>query len=154
LMNGPTIQPMLKPYQNVMKLFQSMHIPVGDVMVTEDEYRDNLNKLAQQETPPSDAVINAQSRVEAAQIAADSRRDAGDLQFQIAQLRERTAMVELANTQGMTIETLRNELEKLDRKLASDERIKAVEVAVEDERAERARVEGRPQDLATGKEIG
>lgn len=154
LMASPLVQPMLKPYQNVLKLFQSLMISPADVMVTEDEYKANMKALAEQPPPPTDAQINAQSRIESAQINAQSRDSTNQASLQIAELRERTAMLELANNQGLTIEALKVELAKLDKKLESDERIKAVEIAVEDKRAEQAAAEGRDETDATGKGIG
>ena len=154
LMSHPLVQPMLKPYQNVTKLFQSMMIAPADVMVTEDEYKDNMKKLAEQPPPPDAAQINAESRIRAAEINAESRQSTNEASLQIAELRERTAMLELANNQGMGLEALKVELAKLDRKLASDERTKAVEIAVEDRRAREAKRAGRDEVEATGKGIG
>lgn len=154
LMAHPAVQPMLKPYQNVMKLFQSMMIPTADVMVTEDEYKDNMKRMAEAPPAPDAAQINAESRIKAAEIGAQSRESSNQAALQIAELRERTAMLELANNQGMGLEQLKVELAKLDRKLESDERIKAVEIAVEDKRAREASAAGRPEDLATGQGIG
>jgi hypothetical protein len=154
LMSHPAVQPMLKPYQNVTKLFQSMMIAPADVMLTEDEYKDNMKKLAEQPPPPDPAQINAESRIKAAEIAAQSRDSTNQASLQIAELRERTAMLELANSQGLTVEALKVELAKLDKKLASDERIKAVEIAVEDRRAREAKKDGRDEVEATGAGIG
>lgn len=154
LMSHPAVQPMLKPYQNVLKLFQSMMISPADVMVTEDEYKAAMKKLAEQPPPPDAAQINAESRIKAAEITAQSRNVTNETQLQIAKLRERTAMIELAQEQGLTIETLRTELAKLDKTLASSERIKAVEIAKEDERARKAEEQGRDEVEAVGQGIG
>lgn len=154
LMASPIIQPMLKPYQNVVKLFQSMMIAPNDVMLSEDEYKDNAKKLAEQPPPPDPATINAQSRIEAAKIGAEVAKGRDSASLQIAELRERTAMLELANNQGMGLEQLRTELAKLDKKLASDERIKAVDIAVEDKRAKEAARDGHDEVEATGQGIG
>jgi hypothetical protein len=154
LMNAPSVQPMIKPYQNVQKLFQSMMIKPSDVMVSEDEWKANLKKLAEQPPPPDPAQIQAEARIKAAQINADASNTRSSGALEIAQLRERTAMLELAQEQGLTLEQLRTELEKVDKKLASDERIKAVEIATEDVRAREAVADGLPAVRGTGEGIG
>lgn len=154
LLQHPVVQPMLKPYQNVMKLFQSMMISPADVMVTEDEYKEALKKLAQQPPPPDPAEIQAKSRVDAAKIQAAASGERNNTTLEIETMKRDTAMLQLANSQGVSLESLRTDLAKLDKTLASQERIKAVEIAVEDKRAREAAAEGRPEDKATGQGIG
>lgn len=154
LMSSPMVQPMLKPYQNVMKLFQSMMISPADVMVTEDEYKAAMKKLASQPPPPSDAEINAKSRVDSATINAQAAGSRDQTTLQIETMKRDTAMIGLAQAQGLSLEQLRTELAKMDKQLASQERIKAVEIAVEDKRAREAKAEGQPEVEATGSGIG
>jgi len=154
LMTHPAVQPMLKPYQNVVKLFQSLMIAPGDVMVTEDEYKAAMKKLAEQPPPPDPAQLQAESRIEAAKIQAQTAQSRDQTALHVAELRERTAMLELAQSQGITLETLRTELAKLDKQLESQERIKAVEIAVEDQRAREAKAAGRDEVEAVGQGIG
>lgn len=154
LMQNPAVQPMLKPFQNVTKLFQSMMIAPADVMVTEDEYKENMKKLAEQPPPPTPAEITAQARIKAAEITAQSAGVRNETQLMVEKIKERIALLELAQAQGLTIEQLRAELEKVDKKLASDERIKAVEIAVEDKRAREAAADNIPEVEAVGQGIG
>lgn len=154
LMQNPAVQPMLKPFQNVTKLFQSMMIAPADVMVTEDEYKENMKKLAEVPPPPNPAEITAKARIDAANIMAQTAGTRNETQLMVEKIKERIALLELAQSQGLTIEQLRTELEKVDKKLASDERIKAVEIAVEDKRAREAAAENIPEVEAVGQGIG
>ena len=154
LMSHPAIQPMLKPYKNVQKLFQSMMIAPDETMVTEDEYKENMAKLAEQPPAPDPAEINARSRVEAAQIQADAWRERNQTQLAVAELTQQTQMMELAQAQGLSLEKLSNELQKLDKTLESQERRDAVKIAVENQRAEKAEAAGRDPTDATGQGIG
>lgn len=154
LMSSPLVQPMLKPYQNVMKLFQSMMISPSDVMVTEDEYKENLKKLAEQPPAPDPAQINAESRIKAAEINAASRESSNDTAIAIAEMRENTAMLDLAQSQGLSLEQIRAQLAQVDKQLASNERMTAVKIAVEDRRAQKAEAQGRDEVEATGAGIG
>ncbi len=154
LMAAPTIQPMLKPYQNVVKLFQSMMIAPLDVMVTEDEYKDNMKKLAEQPPAPTPAEITAQARIQAAQIGADISADRSATQLQIEELKREVALLGLAQQQGLTLEQLRTQLAMKDKDNDGKERIKAVEIAVEDRRAREAAQDGRDEVEAIGQGIG
>lgn len=154
LLMNPNLQPMLKPYQNVSKLFQSMMISPLDVMLTEDEYKDNLAKLAEQPPPPDSAQINAQARIEAATINAQAMSGRGEVQLQIEGIKERIAMLDLAQREGLSVEALRTQLAIKDKDNEGKERIKAVEIAVEDKRAREAALAGRDEVEATGKGIG
>jgi hypothetical protein len=154
LLAHPVVQPMLKPYQNVMKLFQSMMISPDDVMVTEDEYKAALKRLAEQPPPPDPAQIQAEARIKAAQITAQASGERDHTTLQIEQMKRDTALLSLAQAQGLSLEQLRTELAKMDKQLASQERIKAVEIAVEDKRARDAARQGIPEEKAVGQGIG
>lgn len=154
LLNNPTTQGMLKPYQAVLKLFQSMMIPPADVMVSEDEYKENMKKLAQRPPPPSPAEITAQARIQAAEIMAQSSDVRNETTLMVAQIQERLALIELAQQQGLSLAQIQAEVEKLDKSLSSQERIKAIEIAVEDRRAREAEQQGRDEVEAVGQGIG
>lgn len=154
LLAHPIIQPMLKPYQNVSKLFQSMMIAPADVMVTEDEYKDHVKQMAEQPPQPSPAEITANARIEAAKINAQTSTERNSIMLQTAQMDERAAMMALSEKTGLTMQQIQAELTKLDKQLASNERVKAVEIAVEDQRAREAKADGRDEVDAVGKGIG
>jgi hypothetical protein len=154
LMAHPAVQPMLKPYQNVMKLFQSMMISPQDVMVSEDEYKKRMADIAKQPPEPTPAEITAQARIEAAQIQADASATKNETVVAVEELRQRTAILELAQREGLTLQQINAELAKIDKQLGSQERIKAIEIAVEDQRAREAKEEGRSETEAVGQGIG
>lgn len=154
LMNHPVVQPMLKAYPSVMKLFQSMMISPSDVMVSEDEYKENMNKLAQQEQPPSDAEINAQARIQAANIMAQSGEMRGNLALEVEMMKREVRLIELAQHEGLSLAELKNRLDIKQLDNEARERIKAVEIATEDERAREAVADGHDEVEATGQGIG
>lgn len=154
LLNHGIVSPMLKPFDLVTKLFQSMMIAPADVMLSKGDYEKRMAELAKQPPPKSPQEIAAEARLESAKITADSRRETNETQERIAQLKERTALLDLAQREGLSMEELRNELQLAAMDHESKERIKGVEIAVEDERARQAREEGRDETDATGQGIG
>ena len=165
LLSSPAVQPMLKPYQNVMKLFQSMMISPLDVMVTEDEYKENMKKMAEQPPAPNPAEITAKARIDAATIMAKASIDRGQLQLEIEQIKSQIAQMGLAQSEGISLKEVQAQLDmkQMDSQTAlqrqeadgqSKERIKAVEIAVEDKRARDAEAAGIPESTAVGKGIG
>lgn len=143
LLANPNTAPMLKAYPNVRKLFQSMMINPEEVMETEDTYKENLAKQAEQAAQQKDpATIQAESRVTAAQIQADSRRASDENGLLIAESNFRSNLIALASKEGMTVEQLRAELDKERMRLESGERKLATEIGVEMQMAEDARAHG------------
>lgn len=142
LLANPNIAPMLKAYPAVEKLFQAMMIKPADVMVGEDEYIKALQAMQSQPPPPSPAEISAQARIQSAQIAADVAKTRDDTALMIAQLRERTAMLELATQGDMTLAELRAHLEGKKMEIDSKERTMVAEAALERENAAEARARG------------
>lgn len=154
LMANPVIQPMLKPFQAITKLFQSMMIAPADVMVTEDDYKKAMKAMAEQPPPPDPAQINAEARIKAAEIAATASGVREETQLMVAKIKERISLLELAQSQGLSLEALKAQLAMKNLDIESGERIKAVEIAVEDKRAKEAAVDGRDEVDAVGQGIG
>ncbi len=146
LMANPNIAMMLKPYPAVQKLFQSMMIKPNDVMVTQDEYDMALKAQMEAPPPPSPAEISAQARIQSATIMADVARIRDETSLMIAQLRERTAMLELAEKGDLTLEELRTHLATEGLKQEGKERMMLAEAAMEKRNAAEARERGeQPQ---------
>lgn len=143
LMNNPSIAPMLKPFGVIKKLFQAMMISPDDTMVTEDEWKAYQDKMAQQPPPPDPVQIQAESRVRAAEIQAESRKLDSETTLTIAQLNERTELYKLANQNKITVAQLAAQLQQSKMKINSDERKMAVEVGTERQLAEEARAAGQ-----------
>ena len=143
LLSHPQIEPMLKPYENVRKLFQSMMIPPDEVMHSNDEYKKEMKKRAEMEQPEQNpAVINAQARVEAANIQAKSRELDGEVSLMIEQTRQQTALVELGLRENLGIEDIKAKLSIESLKIESAERKMATEIGAEQVFAEEARARG------------
>lgn len=143
LLQNPAVAPMLKPYENVMKLFQSMMISPSEVMETKDKWLENQKLAAEAAAEqPDPATIQAQSRVEAANIMAKSRAMSDDISFEIAQMKERTALMELVQSGELTMEGYRAEVAKMELANQSKERMMAVEIGFEQQNAEEARAAG------------
>lgn len=143
LLVNPTTAPMLKPYENVMKLFQSMMISPDEVMETKDKWQENVAAAAEAASQQPDPItIQAQSRIKAAEIMAASREMSDGIAFEIAQMKERTGMLELVQSGDLTLEGYRTEVAKMEMKNQSEERRLAVEVGVETKMAEEARARG------------
>lgn len=129
-------------YPAIEKLFQSMMIKPSEVLVTEDEYKQWLADMASQPPPPSPQQIAAEARIAAAEIAAETRGRSDDTALTIAQLKERTAMLELANNHDMTLAELKVALEKTDKDAQSKERMLLAEMAVDEKNKQDALARG------------
>lgn len=143
LLQNPSVAPMLKPYENVMKLFQSMMISPDEVMETKDKWQENVAAQAEAaQQQPDPVTIQAQSRIEAANIAAKSRAMSDNIAFEIAQMKERTAMLELVQSGELTLEQYRTEIAKIEKSNESKERMMAAELGWEKQNADDARARG------------
>lgn len=143
LLSNPNIEPMLKPYENVRKLFQSMLISPDEVMHTADDYEKELKARAEADQPEQNpAVINAQSRIEAAKIAAQSRQLDGQVSLEIEQTRQQTALIELGLREKLGIEDIKAKLSIEGLKIDNKERMMATEIGAEEVFADKARANG------------
>jgi hypothetical protein len=126
LMANPNIAAMLKTngYPAVVKLFQSMMIKPEEVLVSEDDYDKFLKDQAQQ--PPPEAP-----QVTVAKLNAEARKESDAIQLEIAQLRERTAMLELAQKGQITIAQLEAMLHGKEMDNQHKERMMVGEAAIE-----------------------
>lgn len=142
LMANPDIKPMLKAYPAVQKLFQAMMIKPSEVMVTEDQYTKYVADLAKQPPPKSPQEIMAEARVSAAQIQAEVSKMGDDVALQIAQLREKTALIDLATKGDLKLEELRTMLSAKKIDTDSKERMLVAEAAIDRQNAQDARAHG------------
>ena len=142
LMANPTFAMMMKPYQAVTKLFQSMMIKPGDVLISEDEFEEAQQQAAEAEQPEDPAVVNAQSRIETAQIQAKSREVENETSLIVEQMRQKTELIKLANAYDLSLEELRTQIGIAQMQEEGKERIIAAEIGTEMEMAEQARARG------------
>jgi hypothetical protein len=132
LLQHPSIAPMLKPYENVRKLFQSMMISPEEVMETKDAYLENMKRMAEQQGQEQNpAVITAQARIEAANITAKSRAMSDEMAAFIAQLRERTELLRLVEEGKLTMAEYETRIAETQLALDSKERMMAAEIGAE-----------------------
>jgi hypothetical protein len=135
----PVLSLALDIYDTMRMTVQSLSINPDDVLGTRDEFEAKLKQQA--ENAPQDP------RIAAAQIVTASNE-------KIAGLRGNTAIAVAQTTAGTAAQVAQTRAGTESEKIASGERIKAVEIAVEDNRAAEARAEGKPAEAATGKGIG
>jgi hypothetical protein len=142
LMANPLIQPMLKAYPSISKLFQAMMIKPSEVMISEDEYKKYLDDQAKAPPPKSPQEIAAEARIESANIMAEVKKSSDEVMKEIAQLRERTALIDLAAKSEISLEELRTMLEgkKLDHQ--HKERMMVGEAAIDRQNAAEERAHG------------
>lgn len=142
LMQNPTFAMMIKPYEAITKLFQSMMIKPSDILLSEEDYQAAIQAQAEQEQPPDPAIITAQARIQSAQIMAESRKMSDETAMMVEEMRQRTALVDLASKEQLTMAELETQLGMVDRKTASDERKMAAEIGAERAVAAEARARG------------
>src|SRR5207253_421683 len=125
----------------------------GDVLCDKDTYdqRKKDAAAAQQQSPDQ---IRAEASIKVAETSAASREKDGQVQLQIAQIRERTEGFKLVQSGQLTMAQLDAMVSDKREQRQSNERIKAVEIAVENQRAKTAEAQGEPAADATGKGIG
>jgi hypothetical protein len=145
LMANPDIKAMLKTngYPSVVKLFQAMMIKPDEVMNTEDDYKKYLADAQKQ--PPPEAP-----QVEVAKINAQARAESDKMQLQIAQLRERTAMIDLATKGQLKLEELRTILTSKQLDNEHKERMMVGEAAIERQNTREARAHGEQPEGSGG----
>jgi hypothetical protein len=142
LMANPNIAPMIKAFPAVEKLFQAMMIKPSDVMVSEDDYKKYLDNLQNQPPPKSPQEIMAEAQIQRAQIAAESSKLSDQTQQLIAQLRERTAMLDLAAKGEISQAELQAMLAGKKMEIDHKERALVAEAAIDRDNADAARARG------------
>lgn len=142
LLANPNIAPMLRAYPAIEKLFQAMMIKPSEVMVPEDDYKKFLADQANQPPPPSPQEIAAEARIESAKIMAETKRESDEAMKEIAQLRERTALIALATQGDLKLEELRTLLQTKSLDGEHKERMLVAEAAIDRQNAVDARAHG------------
>lgn len=149
--------PWIKVREAAVKALQTMMVPPDDVLFTQEEYDNNMEKAAQAaaKNPPQDP--NA-IKLQIVQATNESREKIVEQQLESA---EKVEQMKLSGNlaiakdqQALKVGELqaRDGVDKA--KIESQERMKAVDIAVEDRRAKEAVAQGQPADNATGKGIG
>ncbi len=159
----PVLGVALKAYDAMRMALQSLSINADDLLITREDFEQKLQDMAQAQ--PSPEQIRAEAAIQVATINAKSATERSNVELTIAQIRERTEGMKLVHSGEMTTAELNAMLSdkreeramkshEKDQDRQSIERVKAVEIAVENQRAQEARADGLPEAAATGKEIG
>jgi hypothetical protein len=123
---------------------QSMSMGPTSIMVSEDEFEENLKNLAASASEQmSPDVMRAQATVQAATIQAESRQKSDETAKEIAMLRRETELIQLAQQNNMTLEALQAKLAMHKTEMDSKERIFAAEAAIQSEAREQAAALGQ-----------
>jgi hypothetical protein len=147
----------LKIRPAMVMALQTMMIPDDGVLYTQDEYDQNQERLAQQQAqnPPSDPNT---VKLQIVQATNASREKVAELQTQsaekVAALRYEALMAGLEKETGLSQQELSAKYGLEQEKLQSQERQKAVDIAVEDRRAVEAKAEGVSPAKVEGQGIG
>lgn len=149
----PILGPALKAYDSMRMTLQSLSINPDDVLVPREEYEKKLLAMAEGQAE-SPELIRAQATVEAAKIGAAARTEAAQVDLQVAHLRYEVEVMKLRQTGEITAAQMTAMLDQKRLELGSQERMKAVDIAVEERRAERARAEGQSEEAAVGQGVG
>lgn len=143
LLGNPNTGPMIRGYEVVKKLFQSMMIPPDDVMETQEDYQKSVAAAAEAAAKqPDPATIQAQARLEAAQIGAEASKEGNQIQLQVAQIRERTEIIKLGQNRELSLAQVQALLAGKKMDLDSKERIMAAEIGAEQMFASEAKADG------------
>lgn len=142
LLANPNVAPMLESYGLVEKLFQAMMIKPSEVMVEFEKFEAWMKKQAETPPPPSPQQIAAEARIESARIAAEVKNSSDTVMLAIAEMRERTAMIELAQKGEITIEELKALVTTKRMEIDSKERSLVTEAAIDSKNAREARERG------------
>jgi hypothetical protein len=133
-------------------------IPPLDIMRTKEEVEKVEAEAANKQPPEDPKITIAKMQIESAQKIEQMREQAAatEMQFRerIAQLEYQGKLLGLQAQTGLSqaeIET-RAGIER--DKTQSKERMHAVDIAVESQRAAEARAEGRPAEAAVGEGVG
>lgn len=159
----PVLGAALKIYDTMRMALQSLSINADDLLVTKDEFETKLANMAQQ--APSPEEIRAQASLQVAEITAQSKREQAENDRYIAELNYEGEVMRMAAASEQhrdklmaMIEDKREERAARSHDRQQDrthkERLKAVEIGVEQQREMRAEARGIPAVEASGKEIG
>jgi hypothetical protein len=139
------------------KALQTMMVPPGDILYTQAEYDDNLKKAqeAAAKNPQQDPnAIKLQivqetnaSREKVAELDAQSREALAAAQY-------KALILKLQAETGLDQQELEQKYGLEHAKLQTQERMKAVDIAVEDRRAQQAKADGESETAAVGKGVG
>jgi hypothetical protein len=142
LMANPAIAPMIKAYPAIEKLFQAMMIKPSDVMLEEKDYEKAMADAAAQPPPPTPQEIMAQARVTTAEIQREIAAGRDDTAKIIAELKNETEKLQLAQKEGLTIAQIEAALQGKQMEIDSGERKQLTEAALEQKIARDARARG------------
>jgi hypothetical protein len=127
-----------------------------EMLATQDEYDKEMQAQAEQ---AKDGGTDPNAiKMQIAKMEQDSRERIVGIQETsaqaIAKMSYEIAAMRLEQETGMKREEIDQKFGLAHAEMGHVERMKAVDVAVEDRRAATARAEGQPESAATGKEIG
>jgi hypothetical protein len=128
----PVLGLMLKGLPMLRATVQSMMLAANDFVKTDDEFREDAKRIAEQE---SQSKGEGDWRLQVAMIDAETR-------LAVAQYNRETELIKLAEQRNMTLDKLRAALDLEDKKIASKERIFAGEAAIEQRNAARGATGG------------
>ena len=139
LLGNPNTGPMIKGYDVVKKMFQSLMIPVDEVMESREDYEKAVAAMqeAQAQQPSGDQI-----KLEVAKLQQQTRQASDQVQLQIAQLNERTELIRLGESRNLSMAQIQSMLAAKKMDIDSKERTFTAELGAEQALAEEARARG------------
>jgi hypothetical protein len=147
----------LKVREAMVKALETMMVPPDDVLKSQEQYEDDMQKAAEaaaqnpQSDPNAIKLQIVQSTNESREKIAEQTNDA---RLKEAQLRYETVMAQLQDESGLSRADLEAKYGLKHAEIASKERMKAVDIAVEDRRAAAAKADGQDEVDAVGQGVG
>lgn len=136
----PIYGPMTRHEAIYRKLYQ-VHMLSADEFVKPEE--EVAAEMAKNPPPPDPETLRGQTQMQLAQMD-------GELKRELASMDRDTAMAKLAADQNVSLEKVASDLQKAREAMQSKERLAATEIAVTEQRDQRARVEGEQQPSTGG----
>lgn len=136
---NPNTGPMIKGYAVVKKLFQSLMVPPDEVMESEEDWQKAVQAAAE---AAAQQPNEAQIRLQIAEAQNESRERMGEIQLMIAQIRERTQILEMGQTGQLSMAQMQAMLAAKKMDIDSKERTFTAELGAEQLLAREARERG------------
>ncbi len=125
----PVLGPLLKVVPLLRKLMQSFMLAADEIVMTDDEIKEEAEKQAEQGAPEDPEIIKLQMQEQIAKLENQTK-------LQIAQLDRDTQMMKLAETMNMDLDKIKAQLQDHREEREHKERKMAAEIAVERNRPE------------------
>lgn len=142
----PVLGPYVKTREAMVKSLQTLMIPPADILRTQEEADKRQQEMAAAAAPAEEQAA-PDNRLEIATIEAETR-------IKVAEMGRDQAMAELAVREKISIAEVQAKFGIKQQEIASKERSKAADIAIEERRGQAAAERGQPETEAVGVGVG